>query len=308
MKVRTATTCFLAAAVGLLAVPGTHSGGSVPGGRGDASALRGLFADGVDPFLDSDDDFLPDAVEWAVVTSPENGDTDRDGVPDFVEVVQRGSPLTLRAPMPQDHEMRVVVNSTPVGTSGARQTWLHLLFRFMGETSLLTSFQSWIQISQMPGIPIGLDGLGSGQMVLRQRQVSNEGLWVSLSVPMGSEQMLRQLLPCTIAAQARIGGRDIRTGVKLFDIRNTTATLVPFREGFAVQSISPAAPMAGGGSNRICVLGLTEAGNGVSGTIYRVATAECDDCNDLECGVGCPETVGWVFVVPGGIETITGGG
>jgi hypothetical protein len=297
--IRTLLSLAIAAAVGLLCGPAWQSARHSPK----------LGADQIDPFADSDDDFLPDSIEWALVTNPQRADTDGDGIPDFVEVVQHGSPCTPNPPLPADNEMRLVITSTPSQCpSNGPQTWLHLLFRFMGQPTTLSNFQCWIQIGVAPGLRIPLDSLGSGPLVFRQRDAGPDGLWVTLSVPLASENLLRVLLPCTIGAQATIGTRAIRTGVQLFDIHGSTASLVPFHNGFAVQPINPACALTGGGSNRICVLGLTEAGSGPGGTAYQVSSADCDDCNDLECGIGCTETLGWVFVIPGGIETITGGG
>jgi hypothetical protein len=295
---RTLITLGLAAAVGLLCGPAWST--ACPWSSAGHGAKLG--ADPIDPFVDSDGDFLPDLIEWALVTNPQREDTDFDGIPDFVEVVQHGNPRGPNGPVPQDNEMRLVI------TSAGPQTWLHLLFRFMGEPSLLSNFQCWIQIGPAPGLRIPLDSLGSGPLVLRQRAAGQEGLWVTLSVPLASENLLRVLLPCTVGAEAMIGSRSIHTGVQLFDICGSTASLVPVRNGFAVQPISPSGALTGGGSNRICVRGLSEAGSGPGGLAYEVTSADCDDCNDLECGAGCAGTLGWVFVIPGGIETITGGG
>jgi hypothetical protein len=295
---RTLLSLAVATAVGLLCSPAW---------RGTAQPRLG--ADPVDPFADSDGDFLPDSIEWALVTNPQRADTDFDGIPDFIEVVQHGNPRGPSLPIAPDNEMRLVITSTPSQAPGnGPETWLHLLFRFMGQPTVMSNFQCWIQVGPAPGLRIPLDSLGSGPLVLRQRDAGQQGLWVTLSVPMASENLLRALLPCTIAAEATIGTRWIRTGVQLFDICGTTASLVPVRNGFAVQPINPAGALTGGGSNRICVLGLTEAGSGPAGIAYQVSSADCDDCNDLECGAGCAETLGWVFVIPGGVETITGGG
>lgn len=269
-----------------------------------ACVEKGLRADPVDPLADTDGDFLPDSVEWAVVTSSLRADTDHDGVPDFVEVVQNANPRRALTPLPQDHEMRVVVTSS--AGPGGSQVWLHMLMRFMGDVSLMTSFRPWIQVAQLPGFRIPLDAMGS-QTVVRQRVTQQEGLWVTVSVPLVSEDLLRMLLPATLGAEATIGGRGVRSVAKVFPQGATTATLVPFEDGFAVQSIGSAGFFRGGGSNKICVLSLSELGTGPAGTTYRVTDALCDDCNDLECGVGCEDTVGWVFVVPGGVQPITGG-
>lgn len=265
-----------------------------------------LAADETETTDDADRDFLPDVIEWAVLTNAHHPDSDGDGCPDFVEVVQRGNPRMVGLPRPTDHEMRLVVTSTPAGMGC--DVHLHLLFRFMGEVSLLSSLDPYLQIDRYPGLRIPLGSLASGQVSFAQRLVPNEGLWVRVSIPFASEALIRTLLPCTIGAYGTIGGRQIATDVPLFDLGGVAATMVPFGPDlFAVQSINPAAVFLGGGSNRVCVLRLSEIGSGPGGRAYRVTQADCDDCNDLECGPMCPETTGWVFVLPSGVEAITGG-
>src|SRR5688572_2684876 len=105
---RTHLSLILAAAIGLLCGPGWSTLGAGP---------TPLGADPVDPFLDTDDDFLPDSVEWTVVTSPQRGDTDFDGISDFVEVVQHGNPRGPNGLVAQDHEMRLAITSTPATQS-----------------------------------------------------------------------------------------------------------------------------------------------------------------------------------------------
>jgi hypothetical protein len=266
-----------------------------------------LQADPISPTLDTDGDFLPDVVEWACLTNPFNADTDNDGVGDYVEVVQRANPRQVGIALPVDHEMRVVVTSS-IGADGFSHTTLHLLFRFVGPLSLLSSFQPWLSLATVPGLQIPLDSLAAGMTSILDRVDPTEGYWIRAVVPLASENLLRMLLPCTIGARARIGTRLIDTSVPLFDEAGTTATLVPFRsDGYAVQSIGSPGAFQGRGSNRICVLRLAEVGSNPAGVAYEVVQADCDDCNGLQCGVNCPHSVGWVFVVPGGVDVIAGG-
>ena len=116
------------------------------------------------------------------------------------------------------------------------------------------------------------------------------------------------LLPCSIGAEATIGGRSLHTAVNLFDVQGVTTTLVPFRPGqFAMQSIGQLCGPSSSGSNKVCLLSLQRVGSGAGGVVFEVVDAFCDDCNELECSSGCTQSVGWVFTIPGGIETITGG-
>lgn len=255
---------------------------------------------------DTDDDFLPDCVEWAVLSSATDPDTDDDGVGDFVEVVQRGTPRYAGNTVPADHEMRIVVTG-PAPGSGDSLAWLHLLVRILEPDTPLQSFQAWVETPLLPGCSFPFDILALGSPVLRVRDAGGQGQWLSLSVPLASVSLLHSFLPCSVQIEATLGGRYIRSGVKLFDVMGSIATLVAFDpDRFAVQTISAQAS-SGMLANRVCLLDLAEVGSGPGGTVYEVADASCEDCNELECAVTCPSSIGWLITIPGGISTIGGG-
>ena len=61
------------------------------------------------------------------------------------------------------------------------------------------------------------------------------------------------------------------------------------------------------GSNKVCVLDLSEVGSGPGGVVFEIVDADCEDCNELECGASCSDSVGWVITIPGGHTTLGGG-
>lgn len=270
------------------------------------SASPCVHATETDPLLDTDDDFLPDCVEWAVLTSTTNPDTDGDLTPDFIEVVQRGTPRDPGAPMPVDQEMRIVITGPQPGTTTGA-TWMHLFLRLAEPGTTLTSFQAWLEVPSLPGMRLNFDIFALGPAAYRERNAGPQGIWVQLSVPLVSTNLLQQLLPCSIQAESVVGGRYLRSGVKLFNVQGTISTLVAFDEArYAVQSI---APVVGGGglSNRVCLLELTESGSGPGGTLYTVTHAACEDCNELECILPtCVQSIGWILTIPGGLGVMGG--
>ena len=273
-----------------------------------SSEPQRLRADVTSIDLDTDGDFLPDCVEWVCLTSASSADTDLDGAGDFVEVVQKGRPRQANAALPADHEMRVVVTSNP--TANGNEVILHLLFRFMGGPELLNQFDCYAELGAVPGLRIPLSTLSLQPVSVQQRVVPGEGLWVRYSVSLVSEQVLRSVLPCSIGSSAMIGSRSVETTIPLFEQGGSTCSVVPFAPGlFAIQSVS--APVAGAvgalPNNRVCVLQLQPIGGGSGGSAFLVSGAECQDCNDLVCGVECAASVGTVVVLPGGPGSITGG-
>ena len=237
-------TTVAAVAIAAISAHSHPTMGAVPGSTGLA---------------DADGDFLPDAVEWALLTSSTVSDTDGDQVSDFVEVVQKGRPREIGAPSPSDQEMRVVVTGPMVG-SGDSTAWLHVFVRVLGEAKAIASFQSWIELPALPGIHLPFDILSLGPCLIAERQTATEGTWLSLSVPLVSTHLLQAVAPLSIHVESEIGGRLLRSSVSLLPVMGEIATLVPFGAGFALQSISPQPQTALCLSNRVCVLDLAEVG------------------------------------------------
>jgi hypothetical protein len=173
----------------------------------------------------------------------------------------------------------------------------------------MTSFQPWIQIPQVPGVQLPLDSLASSVVSIVQRLEPAEGLWVRVSMTMADEALLRHLLPCTIGADAVIGGRSIHSAVALISVSGVIASLVRIDQSrFALQSIGASNPILGGDPNKICVIGLEDRGsNPTGGVVYVVVEAACEPINDFECGSGCPQNLGLTINIPGGFGSITGG-
>lgn len=264
--------------------------------------------------VDSDDDFLPDVVEWVVLTNAHTPDTDLDGIADFVEVVEAGNPRHPSAPLPPDQDMRVVITGPATGSPDPR-TWLHVFYRVFPQQSngsaatTVQSFQVWLEIAAWGGLKVPISVLGAPGTDLAERVTANDGVWIRLSVPLVSEQLLATIVPCTLWVESRVLGRELASGVKLIDIPDGIASLVPFGDGrFVMQRLAPLIPVLipPPGSNRVCVLELAELSTGPAGTTYEIVDADCEDANELECAADCPNSIGWTITIPGGTGMIGG--
>jgi hypothetical protein len=265
-----------------------------------------IGAVGGDVLADTDGDFLPDSVEWIALTSAANSDTDDDGVGDFVEFVQRGLPRQQNPALPIDHELRIVLTGAQPGAP-SDAAWLHVFVRRAEASAPLTSFTAWLETPLIPGLQLPFDPFALPGADCAQRDGGVEGQWLRFSAPLLGGALLQAISPCSFHAQAVIGGRTVRAGMKVFQAQGTMATLTRFDvDGYAAQSIAPPANPASS-SNRVCVLELQEIGAGPGGTLYSVVDADCEDCNELECVLtNCAQSIGWVITVPGGSSTMGG--
>ncbi|MFK7739406.1 MAG: hypothetical protein AB8H80_03710 [Planctomycetota bacterium] len=285
-----------------------------PAGFVQASGGGGTGGSSRSAMIDSDGDFLPDVVEWVVLTDANNPDTDSDGIPDFVEVVEAGMPRHENMPLPPDQDMRLIITGPAPGSQDPRN-WLHVFYRVLSPAegfgaTAVESFQAWFERPEWPGLKIPFSLMSLGEHIYRERDAgADHGIFIQLSVPLVSEQELSSLLPCTFWAESVVGGRHVQSGVKLVGVPSGIVTIVPFGdERFVMQALRPVPllnPLVTE-SNRVCVLTLRELSSGPAGTSYEVDAADCEDANELECTTDCSNSVGWTITVPGGTEMLGG--
>ncbi|MGA0058378.1 MAG: hypothetical protein ACO3RU_02210 [Planctomycetota bacterium] len=270
------------------------------------SALRA--ADPV-PFVDSDGDLLPDRVERALLLDPRSADTDGDGVDDFLHAVQSRMGMSdPRTVFGYDHEARVIVTTEPT-PGGGESAWVNLLFRFAGSTVLdLQALEPFVDINGQRHSLSRL--LQTSLSRLRLLPHPTEGLYVHCAFRLGSAASLQRLLPCTIGAQAVLGGRAISSGTFLTDADGTTASLVPVApDAGVIQALSPSGdedPFWT--SSRVCLLRLSVVTSMPNGMLCEVSNADCIPSGELACPPSCSASRGQVLFVPDGLSTITGGG
>jgi hypothetical protein len=264
--------------------------------------------------LDSDNDFLPDAVEWVLLSNSHKVDTDADGISDFIEVVEGGQPRHQSPVLPADQQMRLVVTG-PLPESSDPRTWIHVFHRVMtaeatpgSGPAAIQSFATWYESPSYPGIQLPLNSFATSETIYRERITPTDGIWVQVSIPLVPEATLSSVLPCTIWAESVIAGETVTSGTNLVNTSSGVASLVPFDEWrYVFQILTPQpANMMVTESNQVCVIELKEQTSGAAGTTYQVTDADCEDANELECSTACQQSIGWTVTIPGGTALVGG--
>lgn len=265
-----------------------------------------LTAESAGLFNDADGDFLPDALEWVLLTDPLDADSDDDGVGDYVEMVQSGYPLVADpVPLPSDDEMRVLA-TTGVDETGASMLWVHVLFRLMnGLDTELEDVLPWVDLE---GTKYPLENLFDGVPVFSRVLENADGMMVMISTPVASEDAARSLLPFTFGISARLGGRSITSSAYYMDLRGQTNTIVARDRDRSVMQTLRQAQQKGvlEFSDRVCALSLTIVGTTPCGPVVRIDSARCEDARRLRCPFSCSAAVETVFLLPDGLSTIAG--
>lgn len=281
----------------------------------EAAALE-LRADPPSYLEDADGDFLPDVVEWSVLSDPLQGDTDGDGIGDFVEVVQFGSPITAGLAQAQDHETRVVVTLEEDPVLG-EMVWVHYLFRFMGQAGGPIRFEPWIDAGgvQVPfSIPVG-----SPHVVIQQRVDPHEGTWLVMSTRLIQRAAFQAVMPCTLGADVGIGSLDLSVGSHVFTVDGDFCYLVPLGDRSTASGVATAPEFAVqqgssrqndrnpfANSNKLCVMQLRRIGGTAGAALYETHDPECEEALGLECSTKCPQSEGWTLILPDGLAPLTG--
>lgn len=269
-------------------------------------------ASGADPFLDTDADLLPDALEWVAFADPTKPDTDFDSGDDFLEVVQHTAPYARTAARPFDNEMRILLSQV----SGASdvddsEIWLNCLFRFAGGTPTVDWFVPYIHTTG-GAVPIG-ELFGRTPFRLSFKPVPGGGTYALLTMFLAREREFASLLPCTVSARASVGGRAFSTGTYVFGVDGAIAALMPagldgLRKTFMLQTLSSESSSTSFfRRNKICEMELAVIGSTSGGHICEVDRASCEPANGLRCNVSCDQAAGAMVFVPDGLGTITGG-
>ncbi len=264
-------------------------------------------------FQDSDNDMLPDSLEWVLMMDPNNPDSDGDGVDDFLEAAQMQLPGAT--PPPMDHEMRAVVSylTLPDQTD---HVMLNLLFRVVsGGEQEVKSIQPFIDIQ---GSRVSISSLFASGIVHLQAKVDPvEGLYVLVTSRLALNSEVAFIMPCSIGVAGRIGQRTFSNGSLLAEIDNTITTVAPISPTqFVFQPIDAALGPQGPqspqhtfwASSQVCVLELEQQGGGgpAGSVLCRVRDSHCSGAPTLLCAPSCPTETGNVYVVPDGLGFLNG--
>lgn len=304
MNHRRLKTCVLS--VSLAGVTGVGIT-AVLEGSWRASALH---AQQGNPFQDSDQDLLPDSLEWVALTNPSAGDSDGNGMDDFLQTVQHLAPFSQTARPDQD-EVRVLVSS--FGTGDEAEVYVHMLFRFVGgrigNVQSMVPFLSLGTLHNAALLPID-QLIGSGPICVRSSFNAAIGTRLIVSARIARANELAFVLPCAICAEAVIDGKRYTSGTYLTGTDGQQVALVPISGNRFI-----AQPLAGDegasnpfwNSNSVCTMSLDVVGAGLAGILCEVSAADCEVANGLRCAPSCKSSLGRMVFVPDGLSTLTGG-
>ena len=270
-----------------------------------------MQADSNHPFADADNDMVPDCLELMGHTSPENADTDGDGIDDFEEILTFTNHDASIKTKPVQQDMRVLITSTMDG-SGNTRVYMHVLMRFVNLTLSQVRFHDlYCSLNGDDKVSL-IDVIGYGDVKVSRRQRKRDGVSYLVSMEIGDLNVLNGFLPCTIGARAMLGTRMIHTGTLLMSTGSgEVASLQPYKANLILQPVSSAVYLQDAnpyyrGGGRVCEMGLTQVGSSNSGTLCEVDWAKCKIAAGLRCSSTCSKKAGTTVVIPGGLGTITG--
>jgi hypothetical protein len=260
-------------------------------------------AQNLGPFPDADDDFLPDAVEWVLLTDPDSADTDDDGAIDYIDALGFSQRDPLVAPSLADHSARFVAASS-IDDAGRRKIWLFLLMHVVGgNPSSIESFDVFVESN---GVSVSLlPILGTGQIYSRSfSDPLNEHLFAIYAFELLDEQISNHLQPLCLGASITLDGLNFTNDLPVFEAEGVMSTLADFGDGrVAVQTLGGDTPVQSvWTNNRICTLDIVP----ITTTLYQVFRSGCETFEGLYCPPGCRNLTGRTFTLPGGLGAVTG--
>ena len=281
---------------------------------------RVLHADPSTLLEDSDGDFLPDDLEWCMMTDRGIADTDGDGSGDFLEVVHFDDVRVPGVPAPLNDAMRIVVTSTADGADH-QSYWMHMLFRFAnGNLGTVSHLVPWIDIM---GVRVPLTDLLLSNSI---QFVQRPGPAGDLLVRVSGQDFAGRNPPEPPASRdwSRSRARPVaswRQASSPCPWARRLQLLVPHNDQLIAHTARPQfghqfqGPSGSGGdqeeeteffkSNKVCVFQLSLVGASPGGSLLEIVSAECMPANGLDCGSECPRTAGEVVTIPGGLPLLT---
>lgn len=305
-------------ATGFGRVPGKAVSGKADSGRADPAdgfgILRPRPARELDalprpPLLDTDGDFLPDNLEWVLLSDPTRRDTNSDGRNDLLQAMDYEAPRHKTRALKTRDSMRVLVNTS--GSKKNRLVWITLLLRLAsGRLSDLRALQVYMTVGNRkvlldPLLPYALEDV-------KTRYIKDQGMLVRLSFRLKLDSVMRYISSTTIGSCGLIGSTLVRSGTVLMDI-NGYHTLSFFsdttndNQGLALQTTGAFEDENPYWSlNKLCVLALEMQGVGHGWLICEVTKADCQQESSVRCTSNCGNANGLTFFLPDGGQLLTG--